>query len=225
MKRTKFIIPFFIGMLLFGATVNLNKIPYAHYFGVFEAWATATATPTATPTPAVNTYISTQYNVSRFGYVSGDSQNAPYGGRVVYLHNSSATLSIAQGVLVSAGTTADTVTLAVQGTAAHVIGAVVGTRVGEQDIIGKGAKCLPSLAADPSSGICIVQIDGIVPLVGDGSTITSGDAVIPSTATLGGVEDGEAAGTVEAETIGVALTTSSTAGAEVDVLLETARNF
>jgi hypothetical protein len=230
MKRLQFAVPALIAMLLFAAFVDLSRYTTPNRNpGVMEAFAatatstaTATATATATPTP-VPVKISPNQNVTHFAYTAANRtlsgpgfQTASNlnGGFAVYL-KATAALVLGQAVIPDASN-ADSVVVATAQTASHVIGVVVGRRI--------TATSTDQLGLPPSAAqIAIVQVSGVTQMIADG-TITIGDTVIVSSAVVGGVADGAAAGTVSADTVGVALSTGA-AGLPLDVLLETPRNF
>jgi hypothetical protein len=220
MKRIKLAIPVLIGMLLFGAFVNLSGVQVIREAGLFMAWASATATATATATPTpVAVKINPNQGITHFYFTGtnrqlGSSASNIYGGFTVYL-KATAALVLGQAVIPDASN-ADSVVVATAQTASHVIGVVVGSR--------STATSSDKIGVPPGAGqIAIVQVSGVTQMIADG-TITIGDTVIVSSAVVGGVADGAAAGTVSADTIGVALSTGA-AGAVLDVLLETPRNF
>lgn len=220
-------------MLLFvGFLINVStRMAPSHNPGVIDAVAatatptatpTTSATPTATPTP-VAVKISPNQGVTHFSYTAANRtlsgpgfQTASNlnGGFAVYL-KATAALVLGQAVMPDASN-ADSVVVATQQTAPHVIGVVIGRRI--------TATSSDQIGFPPSAGqIAIVQIHGVTQMIADG-TITIGDTVIVSAAVVGGVADGAAAGTVSANTIGIALSTGA-AGLPLDVLLETPRNF
>ena len=224
MKRIKFAVPVFLALLLFGAFVNVSRVPFARNLGLFMAWASATATATATATPTpVPVKISPNQGVTHFAYTAANRtlsgpgfQTAANlnGGFAVYL-KATAALVLGQAVIPDASN-ADSVVVATAQTASHVIGVVIGRRI--------SATSSDQVGFPPSAGqIAIVQISGVTQMIADG-TITIGDSVIVSSAVVGGVADGSAAGTANAATIGVALSTGA-AGLPLDVLLETPRTF
>ena len=190
-----------VALLLFGA----------HNVFAQTATPTLTATPSATPTP-VNVSINPLANITDFGYIGaniyrGTSANI-YGGRVIRL-KATAALSIGQVVKIDASN-ASQVVVATQQTAPHVLGVVIGKRTFTQDAIG----------SPPAAGnTAIIQINGIARMACDGS-VTVGDSLIVSAAIVGGAADGNAAGTHNANAFGLALTACTTAGQNLDVLLE-----